>query len=529
MKTGCSSILIPVLFLAGITPDSASAAPWWDDFPRMVGAADVATVSNYNGSFAMNGNGQDPSWGTFFQADGIQGNASNIAAFQNAGLKQIGYFETYGQSYCLVSELGAWDETNLTPILRHYWSWVNYGGGTIRWLGAVNFFDDQDFARPYTRAHPRYGGPAMTYPDGSAATGYNGPDTDPRNSLVYDASCSKNILGEIEIDQYGYTAGPNNGLVYVAETDDYAGLIFFKKDSACPLWEDYTYASTLQAADAGIDGMWTDNYGPWDSLGFAPVKTAFGEWSVARFRDHLANSFDSSELVAMGVVNVATFDIRAHLKTVATGLGWDGSNLNHPVWKQPDWLNEPLWRAYLIFKRQAGTEALSNYYSAVKSAALAGGKPEFLVAGNDIPGFSLGWCRGDLDMVSTEMAMGWGLSTGATGFTPPPVGRYAPFYKLAREHAQSRFVNVWLYNDGYTTELSHPELAKALYYEMLATHTLPKFDPSNSRVADPDNGATNAGFFDFVGQAAPVYGDRMPIEDIGVYYSSSSILRRMTP
>ena len=512
------------------------AAPWWDDFPRMVNASDVATVNTYHGNFAMNGHGNDPSWGIFFQAHGISTKTMQIAAFQNAGIKQIGYFETYGQSYCLVAELGAWDETNLTPVLKTHWSWQSYGGGTIRWLGAKNFFDDEEFARPYTRTHSRYGGPAMTYPDGTEATGYSNtytslptaPSTDPRNSRVYDAACSKDVLGNIYIDQkYAPPSelAPTDGLVSV--DGENIGLFLFKKDAACPLWMDYTYASTLQAADAGIDGMWTDNYGPWDSLSSKPVQAAFGDWSVARFRDYLANSFSVSGLLAIGVTDVATFNVRAHLISAATSLGWDGSDLNSSVWSDSSWLDDPLWRAYLIFKRQNGTEALSNYYAAVKSAALAAGKDEFLVAGNDIPGFSLGWCRGDLDMVSTEMSLGWKLSGGTQGSSPPPVGRLAPIYKLAREHAKSRFVNVWLYNDHYTTELENPELYNALYYEMLATHTLPKFDSSNSRIVGDDT--NNAAFFGFVDLVAPSYGARVPVEKVGLYYSSSSVLRQMTP
>ncbi|QHI68833.1 hypothetical protein [Tichowtungia aerotolerans] len=510
---------------------SCSAAPWWDDFPRIVSdstSQQIHVTTNHHGNVNMNANGQDPSWGTFFQADGIVRKTSWIEKFQGAGLKQIGYFETYGQSYCLVAELEAWDQTNLTPILHHHWSWKSYSGGTIRWLGAKDFFDDEEFARPYTRTHPRYGGPAMTYPDGTLATGYDGPHTDPRNSRVYDAACSKNVLGELSIDDYRSIDGaPTNGLVYVEESDSYAGLIMFKKDSACPFWNDYTYASTLQAADAGIDGMWTDNYGPWDSLGSTPVKRGFGDWSVARFRDHLANSFSSVDLLSMGIADVSTFDIREYLRAEASAFGWDGSNLNSSVWKDSRWLDDPLWRAYLIFKRQVGTEALSGYYAAVKSAAAAAGNDEFLVAGNDIPGFSLGWSRGDLDMVSTEMSLGYKTSSGPDGFTLPPVGRYAPFYKLAREHAQSRFVNVWLYNDSYEAELAHPELCHALYYEMLATHTFPKFDPASSRI--PGDEQTNTGFFEFVEFVAPIYGDRIPVEKVGLYYSSSSILRQMTP
>jgi hypothetical protein len=524
-KTSRVAVALTTLVCAA----GAASAPWWDDFPRMVSDSSttqaVVTV-NHHAFINMNANAQDPSWGTFFQRDGIVKGTNKIQAVKTAGLRQIGYFETFGTSYCPVSELGSWDGTNLTPVLHTHWSWTSYAGGTVRWLGAKNFFDDEDFARPYTRTHPRYGGPPMTYPDDTVAAGYDGTDTDPRNSRVYDAGCSKDILGNLVVD-YTDTAGPTNGLIINPETSNYASFVMFSKDASCPLWTNYTYASTVQAADAGIDGMWSDNYGPWDSLGYTPVKTAFGDWSVARFRPYLTNHFSSAELIAMGVTNASTFDIRTYLKAVATGNGWNGTNLNWSYWSDANWLDDPLWRAFLIFRRQTGTEALSNYYATVKSAALAAGNSEFLVSGNDIPGFSLGWCRGDLDMVSTELSLGYKTCSGAAGFTAPPTGRYAPLYKLAREHAQSRFVNVWLYNDHYTNQLADADTCNVLYYEMLASHTLPKFAPSLDRVAGDE--ATNAGFFDFVSRAAPHYGARKPVEDIGVYYSSSSVLRQLTP
>ncbi len=506
---------------------AVSATPWWDNFPRLVDDNAVNVVSNYHGNIAMNGTGQDPCWGSFYQRTEIANNAAQTKAFEKAGIKQIGYFEAYGQNYCVVSELGEWNGTNLTPVLHQHWSWKDYGGGPIRWLGVHDYFSEEEYARPFTRSNPDYSSPAATYPDGTEAIGYNGSASDPRNSRVYDALCSKNILGELEVDFYDYQDGPTNGLIYVSETDDYSGMIMLRKDSACPFWHDYTYASVFQAASAGGDGMWTDNYGAWDSLGSQPVLKAFGEWSVARFRDHLKKNFSAEEVSEFGVTDVAAFDVREYFKSVATERGWDGANLNAPVWSSLTWLDDPLWRAYLIFKRQSGAEALSKYYATVKSAAKAAGKSEFLVAGNDMPGFNFGWCRGDLDMVSTELAMGWQLCSGATGITPPPVGRYAPLYKLAREHAKSRFVNVWLYTHHYVDELSHSELCNVLYYEMLATHTLPRFDPGNPHISGDEK--TNAAFFKFVERVAPVYGKRLPFEEIGLYYSSSSVLRQMTP
>jgi hypothetical protein len=367
----------------------------------------------------------------------------------------------------------------------------------------------------------------MTYPNGNIATGYFGNAADPRNNLSYDASTSKDILGNENLF-YGYSSIPNtNGALYIPESGKWATFISFAKDSACPQFPDFTFASTHYAADMGMDGMWSDNFSPWDSFGNNPVTRAFGDWSIALFRNYLSNNFTSAELSAMGVSDVTTFDIRDKLKSIATGWGWDGSSLNHAAWKDSRWQSEDIWNAFSIFKRQTGTEALSNYYDAAHYAAQLAGKDDFLVMGNDIPMFSLGWPRGSLDMVSTEISAGWNLGSGSRGFMLPPAGRMAPPYKLAREHAKSRFVNVWFYNDDYENYTFNTNLCRTLYYEMLANHTLPMFHPGNEKVFGTDS--VNADFFEFIAHVETNFGARVPVEDIGIYYSSSSILNQMMP
>jgi hypothetical protein len=84
-----------------------------------------------------------------------------------------------------------------------------------------------------------------------------------------------------------------------------------------------------------------------------------------------------------------------------------------------------------------------------------------------------------------------------------------------------------MYNDSYTTPFSHPAFCNAVYYEMLANHTLPKLSPGDPRIAG--DSATNAAFFSFVVSVEPLFGARTPIEDVGVYYSSSTLLRQHTP
>jgi hypothetical protein len=183
-----------------------------------------------------------------------------------------------------------------------------------------------------------------------------------------------------------------------------------------------------------------------------------------------------------------------------------------------------VWRAYLIHKRRAGTDALSSLYRAIKQVAAEEGKPDFLVSGNDIPVFSLGWVRGDLDMVSTELTWGWWLTTGPRGLMPPPEGSYVPIYKLAREHARSRFVNAWMYVPENVQ--SHPNLARVLYYQALANHAGPMPLYGGRTVGSE---AVDADYFAFIRSAVPTLSEREPLQDVGLYYSSSSQLTEMLP
>jgi hypothetical protein len=250
--------------------------------------------------------------------------------------------------------------------------------------------------------------------------------------------------------------------------------------------------------------MWTDNFSPWDSFGVEPVKKAFGEWSVATFRNYLRAHFSPVELTAMGVKDLQTFDIRSYI------LG-KTSDLNNPAW-----LDDPIWRAYKIHRRQNGTQALTAYYTAVKEAARSAGKPDFPVSGNDFQDFNFGWARDNLDMVSAEIQ-------GAM----PPKGNYVPIYKRALEQARGRLGLFWLY---VPPELAgHPGIADVLQYQALANHILPEpwAGTRNNRVAGND--ATTAAFNAFVGQARETFGERIPVTEIGLYYSSSSELAHLAP
>lgn len=557
-----ATVLSAVAVQAQAEPPAGASRLWWNDFPRIVQVGQADTAQGMNASCAMCGAADDPTWGLYGQRVRMDSSGDRVEQIHAGGMKAITWFEAFGTAgSTYVAQLkrdgeGNWikspTDPTLTRVFLNHWAWQLFdGSGEIRWIGVHNYFDDEDFARPYTRTHPRYGCPPMTYPDKTVATGYQGPAADPRNSRIYAAGCSKDVFGNVTFTHAfnakmnaidpatGKPRGPIGGLVEFG--GKYASLVSPGKDSACPVWIDYARASVRQALDAGIDGLWCDNFSPWDSFSARPVAKAFGEWSVATFRDHLRREFSKGELVAMGVVEVDSFDIRDYLRR--TFRQWGGTvddvgqgELNDPfdanapglreqTWRDARWRDDPVWRAYLVHKRRTGTKALEAYYAAIKDEAAAAGKPDFLVSGNDLPNFGLGWVRGQLDMVSTELAWGWGLASGSRGFMPPPYGSYVPVYQLAREHAKSRFVNVWLYVPK--EQWHRPNTANVLYYQGLANHTLPMPHPGNSRTVGDE--ATAGAFFRFLRSAAPTFGDRTPVAEIGLYYSSSSQLMQYTP
>jgi len=529
----------------------AQPRPWWDSYPLNVDSPDVKTVQDYNGDSGFDTSLCDEHWGIYEQK--TIGGTWTVSAMHNAGLKFLTYYTT-GSWTSFILELGNRGNLDYTPVYRFFWSWplLDTHGGPIAWTGPQTYFDVEDFCGPYNRLNPVYGagGRAMTYPDGSPATGYvNNDSSDPRNSYVLDAGSSKDILGGWGgLMSYSdvVTTDPlrSGGLINVNEQNQQVGCFSSGLDPACPMWNDMVHSSVLYGTDNGMDGIWSDNYGPWCTFGYPPVQVAFGDWSVAGFRAYLRQNFTDAQLTAMGIspAGLSTYDVRTVLRAKLRnpppfGLGGTDTNLNDPKWNDASWLNDPLWRAFKIYKRQVGSQGLSDYYQACKSAAAQMGKPDFYVSGNDIPLYALGYPRGTLDQVHAEMTPGWHMGSGSRGIMLPPVGRFAPVYKLAREYGQSRMVNITYYFDDqfgpdnlFNKYKENPGVVSTLYYEMLANQTLPMVH-INSGYAPrtTQSKAINAPFFGFVKEARKTFAGRDLAQDIGVYYSSSSLIAYMTP
>ena len=551
-----------VFGLAAILSTSAFSQVWWDNFPRVVATSSLSVAQAYGANAAMNGVANDPGWGLWFTYGNDDGLAASntCAAFQAAGIVSLSYNEACGQPANAIDEL-QWDASLQRWTTRHhFWDWEYDGGGTIVWAGAWTWFDSftndlpankselSYFARPYTRLNPAYGGGPMLYPDGTIAAGFLNNDTNaanPLDSRVYDAGGSKTIYGSLLGDaSYGYnplastTGQPHAGEIWIPAAGKYAGEVMLGRDAACPSWTNYTFAETQAAVKlTGLQGSWTDNFSSWDSFVCGgPVACAFGAWSVALFRNYLTNNFSANQLASWGVLAtnappaaIADFDVRAYLLTVASNqYNLRSTDLASSAWVAPGWLTNPVWSAFKIFRRQNGSAALACYDQNVHAAAAQAGQTNFALLVNDQLPCMGGWARGTLDLASTELSLNWNITAGSRGFGLPPFARLSPVYKAIREQGRSRFVNVWLYNTGYPAELTNSGPALALFYEMLATHTLPLFiDGDTAFCGTPQ---MQSDFMTFVARsAAPAFAHRLPVEEVGIYLSTSTINAMMLP
>lgn len=570
----CTVACLSFFLALVLSPPGAFGAdekPWWDDFLTIIQVDDAKRARESQASAVLAGVADDPTWGLFQQRERMVHGVKTVQELHAQDQKVMVWFEGFGTTQTNIAQVkknpdGSWIkhplDDSLPRIFNSFWSWQNYDGtGEIRWIGSQNYFDNDDLVEPWTRLHPLYGCPKMIYPDGTVAEGYFENSSDPRKSKVWDAGCSKTVLGDVSFE-YSYhdkvnqidpetkkLVGPLDGLLEIHEeylgppdpgytpeewkklkSSQYAGLVSAGKDTACPIWFDYLRASLKDALTADVDGLWVDNYSPWDNFCSHPNIKAFGEWSVASFRPFLRECVEKgviqkTELEKLGVNDLSTFDVREYMKTLCRQWGGTPENLSDHRWRDPRWQDDLIWRAFLIHKRQLGTKAFDKYYAIVKEIAKEAGKPDFFVSGNDIPMYSLGWIRGELDMVSTELTWGWHLTSGPRGLMPPPLGSYVPIAKLGREHAKSRFVNAWYYVPK--DQENKPNIARVVNYQGLANHMLPMPQFSAHTIGTPE---VNADFFGFIKNNRSVLTDRVPYdEQIGLYYSSSTQLMEMLP
>lgn len=522
------------------------AAPWWDDYPTTMQTHDATVAAQINADSCLSGMADDPCWGILGVRVRNLSFASKMNEVKAQGRRMLTWVETFGTSEAYVARFIRGDDGKLlgfdadptTPrTTLNHWGWQTYQPlprEELHWVGLPAYYDDEEWSRPWTRTHPRYGAAQFTYPDGKVAEGCRQGPNRPDTSHVWDAGGSKDVFGKLDLEYQANAkvTGPMPGLIPYEDKGEtkYAGLVSVGKDYACPHWLEYAHASAKQLLDLGVQGLWADNYSAWDGLGSTPLRRAFGDWSVATFRDHLAKRFRSGELAELGITNVKQFDVREYLRAYCRReLKGEPSNLRDPAWRDRRWLDEPIWREYLLHKLETGRHAITQFHRAWLDEAQQAGVKDFAIQGNDIPCFSFGFPRPDrLEMVSTEFSPGWNLFCGPRGVGLPPLGRISPIIKAARTQAASRFVHVWYYLDGpYAKYRDNASLARVISYELLANHAMIQSHPGNPKVIGSSD--VHREVVDFIHASQATWGDRVPAAKIGLVYSPDSQLISLAP
>lgn len=494
--------------------DQRAGGYWWQSYPTCInlgegtGAAEAAAL---HGRMTMDGYAADPTWGPYALRLSQLVSPQTYDAVKKAGLRWIAWVEAFGDCMLYAAELerrpdGTYPSLEGHPgianLVRNAWSWEFEGappGNTFRWVGLHNTTNDEDFALPLF-SRERTGLPAPRYPDGRKAVGWLSDGQYPVSARLYDACCSKDINGSVDLslDMFppkanetdpvtGKPRAATDGLYRVVVDKNnrdrsfhpknlgdaaYCSQISIGKDIAAPFWTDYIRASAREIIRLGADGLWCDNFSPWDNFG--QFSRAFGEWSEHRFREFLQAEFSKDEPGRMGVSDPASFAVRGYLKRKASEFGAaDPSNFHDPKWTDARWLDDPVWNAYKVFKQRVGREGLRSFYNAIKDEARKAGRPDFVVTGNDMPIFGLGWVRDDYpDMVCSEQTPGWHLTTGSRGIMIPPLGKYAVVYRAALEHQKGPYAAARYYLQGpYEKHRGRPEIAKVLMAEAFANST----------------------------------------------------------
>ncbi|NPV47779.1 MAG: hypothetical protein HPY69_12525 [Armatimonadetes bacterium] len=556
---------LALLMVCGAAP--ADEGYWWQRYPTFAQIDDNATFARSLAKMNLHGPASDPTWGPYAQRLTELDQVTTYPALRATGARVITWIEAFGDCMLYAATLdqqddGSFarreDDPRVARLCRTHWCWANKEippGNVFRWVGVHNTTSNEDFVLPdYGLA--QWGLPAPTYPDGRPATGWLPTGQYPLTAEVYDACGSKDLNGRLaaayevpegvnDLDPAtGLPRGPVEGLfpavtgmVEVPRLPGlkdgdpvYCGVISVHKDLSAPFWLEYARLSVREILKQSLDGLWCDNYSPWDNFGYDPALRAFGDWSVYRFHQYLRQDCTPETRAQLGIKDLATFDVREHLKRKAAEFGAaDPTNLDDAAWRDVRWLDEPVWNAFKAFRQRRAQEDLAAYYAVIHEEAVRAGRPDFCVSGNDVPFYGLGWTRdGWLDMINTEINPGWHMGTGSRGILVPPVGKMAVVYRVAREHQKGPFSAAWYYLDGPNEKYQRkPEMGKVLVAEAFANGAFLMCCPDNPRFCGTLE--SHAWWNGFVRDHEADFGERVPRADVGVLFSPDNQLALLTP
>jgi hypothetical protein len=533
---------------------------WIDVIPSVI-QTDNVDLAERSGAHVLFANiAADPTWGPYAQRLSVIETRDLAARIAGRGLHVITYIEGVGDcmlyAIALVRDAqGRWEAFSDDPLtprpVRTHWCWLDRGlprGNVFRWAGIHASAQNDDYVRSAFTL-PSRGVPLPRYPDGRLATGTVAGRPSPLNAAIWDACASKDITGRIRpifAPVVGLQPGEEppddlkEGLLpVVAGSEDiegaqvpqgttvWCGAISVHKDLSAPFWRDYARASAREIARAGLDGVWCDNWSPWDNFGYPPIKHAFGDWSVHRLNEYLRSEAPKHTVIDAHIEADGRADIRAALRMRSKTHGVaNPDDIADPGWSDARWLDDPLWRLIKCGRQVHARRDLRAVYQALHAGAREGGCRDFAVCGNDIPFYGLGWARDAwTDMVHTEITPGWHMGAGTRGIMLPPMGKMAVVYRAARAHQKGSFCTAWYYLDK--PHQKKQGLARVLLSEAFAHGALLLCDPGQDRVAGSVE--THGWLNSFVRAHGSDFQDRSELADVALAFSPDCQLYELAP
>lgn len=510
---------------------------WWDDYARFTSAGETA-IGRYD-TDASDTIGHEGAGSEFFRKLERDTWRSRIKAFHDLGYKVGDWLEAQGDTggYIIAlhqNEDGSFlmdEKTGNAKVLATPWSWSTSGpaknpeANYVTWAGLFTLVNDEPWSPNSSTELEGLSKP--TYPDGTISIGYMDGDTSPAGSKFLDAHCAKDLNGNfIKFDGLGSTGTETEGTWHLVDGDgkDYYVTDFScGKDSASPYWLEYSATTIRQKIEDGVDYFWIDNWCGWDNICTRPLQRAFGDWSEFKFKSYLA------ENPQIGVADTDNFSISAYVKQRAKEIEPNGdpddiSNANNAMWVKPEWVNDPVWLAYLAFKTTINTEYNTGFFNLIKDIAeeVNGDRESVAVCANDFPYTTFGAIDPEcLDLVHTEYNSNYSSLTGFVTSGYPPNGYSGHAYSISIEMCRANSAVFWYYPSDYAyTDI----FTKVLGYEALAYNS---FLFANKSGIGTEAGNKNV--LATIGKLKEDFSDRQTYADIGVVYSAESELTWLAP
>lgn len=469
MRTGRRTALAALWLgmLAG-APARGGDNSWWREYTPLatvgLGAPHLDTIQ----PGAARGAGIF-GWYGFWYVDEVSRNRvyeATRAKLDQAGVRRVIYYD--------LGEVGDYAGF-FTPdgrMAHSGWSlpwWKGQEELQARWFGLDAFMRDVEWA-PHPTAKA-YGLPAFTQPDGSPAADLYA--TLSRRGLDgawdFDFSSNGRITDEqAERSGLAKLSGKQSARAEVQGKNGWQTVRLVSVDFANPQFRDYVCREIERIIPlVRPEGIHGDNFGD-NNLGHAN-QSAFGQWSVHRFREYLASHFSKEELQAMGVADAASFDITAYIRDKpfpSRGKAW------HP--QNPEWAKDPVWASYRMHLVESAQAFHRAFYGSAKRAAAKAGL-DCAVFGNSIP-FPLGGTllKGACDVAHFE----WSTVHGWYGMRPlglPPRGRLGYVTRLGAAMSDAGYCWPSLYVSKDKSGPGHENLHKILAFDAFANRGLLDF------------------------------------------------------